>query len=126
LGALKHEEVIPLFSEACCFAQHSVTPSYGDSEGTPVAILEAGAAELPVVSTRHAGINDAVKHEETGFLVDERDVEGMSDYMRKLIKNKDLCRSMGKKAREHIKTNYNIKRHIACLQSLIDDARESS
>ena len=60
MGALNHEEVMPLFSNARCFVQHSVVPSYGDAEGTPVAILEAQAAGLPAVATRHAGIVDAV------------------------------------------------------------------
>src|SRR5688572_794623 len=123
LGAIPHSEVLPLFSKACCFVQHSVVPSYGDAEGTPVAILEAGAAGLAVVSTRHAGIADAVVHGETGFLVEERDVEGMAEYLSKLLADRDLAASMGAKAREHIRLNYNIERHIACLQGLIDGAR---
>ena len=45
---------------ARAFVQHSVTAADGDSEGTPVSILEAGAAGLPVVSTRHAGIPEGV------------------------------------------------------------------
>jgi glycosyltransferase involved in cell wall biosynthesis len=124
LGAVKHAEVLPLFAQACCFVQHSVNPSYGDAEGTPVAVLEAGAAGLPVVSTRHAGITDAVIHGKTGFLVEERDVIGMKNHMRALIQDKQLCRSMGEAAREHIRANYNIKRHVACLQSAIDAARK--
>ncbi|MEI7935840.1 MAG: glycosyltransferase [Verrucomicrobiota bacterium] len=123
-GALPHDQIRPLFAQACCFVQHSVTPTYGDAEGTPVAILEAGAAGLPVVSTRHAGITDAVIHGKTGFLVEERDVVGMKNYMRKLRDDQALCRSMGENARQHIRTNYNIKRHIACLQEVIDTARE--
>jgi len=123
LGAIKHAEILPLFAQACCFVQHSVTPSYGDAEGTPVTILEAGAAGIPVVSTRHAGIKDAVIHGKTGFLVEERDVVGMKNYMRKLIEDKQLCRKMGQNAREHIRMNYNINRHIACLQELVDAAR---
>ncbi|HVF38860.1 MAG TPA: glycosyltransferase [Gemmatimonadaceae bacterium] len=122
-GAIPHAEVTTFFSQACCFAQHSVVPSYGDAEGTPVAILEAGAAALPVVSTRHAGIVDAVVHGETGFLVDETDVEGMAGRMRTLLGDSELCRTMGLKAREHIRTSYNIDRHIACLQEVIDAAR---
>jgi colanic acid/amylovoran biosynthesis glycosyltransferase len=125
-GAIKHQEMLPLFAQACCFVQHSVTPSYGDAEGTPVAILEAGAAALPVVSTRHAGIADAVIHSRTGFLVAEGDVEGMAAHMRTLIEDKDLCRAMGARARAHIGASYNIQRHIACLQGLIDAARQQA
>ena len=122
-GALNHEEVRSLFLHACCFVQHSVMPTYGDAEGTPVAILEAGAAGLPVVSTRHAGIPDAVRHGETGFLVEERDVDGMAKYMRILLEDQDLCRSMGAAARAHIRKNYNIKRHISCIDTQIEQAR---
>ena len=124
-GAIPHSDVQRLFSNACCFAQHSVVPSYGDAEGTPVAILEAGAAGLPVVSTRHAGIADAVVHGETGFLVEERDVEGMGEYLSTLLGDQSLAESMGAKAREHIRLNYNIDRHISCLQELVDAARAS-
>ncbi len=124
LGAIRHEEIRPLFAQACCFVQHSVTPSYGDAEGTPVAILEAGAAGLPVVSTRHAGITDAVVHGVTGFLVEERDVMGMSHHMRTLVRDKPLCQRMGENARQHMRTNYSLARHIAVLQGLIDDARK--
>ena len=123
-GALRHEEVVPLFSKACCFVQHSVMPTYGDAEGTPVAILEAGAAALPVISTRHAGIPQAVVHGKTGFLVEERDVAGMVQYMLKLLDERDLCRTMGAAAREHIRTNYNIKRHIDCIDKVVEQARQ--
>ncbi len=124
-GALRHEQVFELLSQACCFVQHSVTPTYGDSEGTPVAILEAGAAALPVVATRHAGIADVVVHGETGFLVEERDINGMAVYMKKLLEDQNLCRTLGAAAREHVKRNYNIARHIACIDQLINEARVS-
>jgi glycosyltransferase involved in cell wall biosynthesis len=123
-GALRHEQSRPLFAQACCFVQHSVTTSSGDVEGTPVAILEAGAAGLPVVSTRHAGIVDEVVHGKTGYLVEERDVVGMKNYLCRLLKDKALCRTLGENAREHVRTNFNLDRHIACLQKVLDEARE--
>ena len=122
-GALRHAEAPPLFAQARGFVQHSVTPSYGDAEGTPVAILEAGAAGLPVVSTRHAGITDAVLDGQTGLLVEERDVVGMKNCMRRLVEDEGLCRTMGEAARAHIRTHYSLRRHIECLQELIDTAR---
>lgn len=125
-GGIPHEELIPYFQNACMFVQHSVQPSYGDAEGTPNTILEAGAAALPIVSTRHAGIVDAVIHNKTGFLVDEYDTESMARYMVKLLKNKELCKQMGAAGREHIKTNYNIERHIGILDQLIQEARKAT
>jgi colanic acid/amylovoran biosynthesis glycosyltransferase len=122
-GALPHDQVLPMMSQACAFVQHSVTTSYGDMEGMPNSILEAGAAALPVISTRHAGISTSIIEGETGLLVDERDVAGMAANMCRLLTNPELCRSMGTVARQHIKENYHINRHIACLQQVINQAR---
>jgi glycosyltransferase involved in cell wall biosynthesis len=125
-GAMRHEQSRPLYAQACCFVQHSVTTSGGDVEGTPVAILEAGAAGLPVVSTRHAGIVDEVVHGKTGYLVEERDVVGMKNHLCTLLKDKALCRTLGENARGHIRTNFGLDRHIACLQGVVDAARATA
>ena len=85
-------------------------------------ILEAQAAGLPVVATRHAGIADAVVHGSTGYLVEERDVNGMAEYMLQLVRDPSLCRIMGDDARQHIQGNYSMDRHIACLQAVVDEA----
>jgi glycosyltransferase involved in cell wall biosynthesis len=124
-GAIPHSDILPFFGEACCFAQHSVIPSYGDAEGTPVAVLEAGAAGLPVVATRHAGIPDVVIHGETGFLVEERDVDEMSAFMSRLLNDADLARRMGEDARRRIRAHFSLDRHISVLQRVLDDSRSS-
>jgi len=123
-GAIPHSEVKAYFRNACCFAQHSVMPSYGDAEGTPNTILEAGAAALPVVSTRHAGIKDVVVENETGLLVDEFDVEGMAQQMATLLNNPERCRSMGDAARKYIQENFSSDMHAQRLQAVIDSARK--
>ena len=87
LGAQPHDIVEREMRQARALVQHSVIASNGDSEGTPVAILEAGAMGLPVVATRHAGIPDVVADGVTGFLVEERDVCGMATHMLALARN---------------------------------------
>lgn len=121
-GALNHQQFLPRLSHARAFVQHSVTTSYGDAEGTPNSILEAQAAGLPVISTRHAGINEAVVNGTTGFLVDERDVNSMAAAMLQLLESESTARSMGSAAREHIRSNYAINRHIEVLQQCVDAA----
>ena len=56
LGVQSPNQIRDLINNSFCFVQHSIVAENGDAEGTPVAILEATAAGLPVVSTRHAGI----------------------------------------------------------------------
>jgi glycosyltransferase involved in cell wall biosynthesis len=124
-GATAHSNVRSFFTQACCFAQHSVVPSYGDAEGTPVTILEASAASLPVIATNHAGIPDVVVHGETGYLVEERDVDGMAAYMIRLLEDRNLSRQMGMAARQRIRQHFSLDRHIGLLQKVLDDARSA-
>ena len=124
LGPLPHTQVVSLMQRARAFVQHSVTASYGDSEGTPVAILEAGASGLPVISTRHAGIKDVVIEGETGFLVDETDIENMAHYMVRLAKDPTLAAQLGQQAREHISVNYSMEKSIAGLWQILNDVSQ--
>ena len=87
LGKLSHERVEEELRQARCFVQHSVIADSGNREGTPVAILEACMAGLPVVSTRHQGIAEVIREGETGYLVDERDINSMSAHMLTLAEN---------------------------------------
>jgi glycosyltransferase involved in cell wall biosynthesis len=120
LGHVSHDEMRELLLTSRCFLQHSVVADNGDSEGTPVAILEAQAAGLPVISTRHGGINEVVLDKKTGFLVDEKDVNTMAKYISLLAKDDDLCKTMGGNAKKHIFENYRLEKHISELNKLID------
>jgi glycosyltransferase involved in cell wall biosynthesis len=104
-----------MMRSADIFVQHSATdPTNGDMEGLPVAILEAMANALPVVSTRHAGIPEQVVEGETGFLVEECDAGAMAESIVRLAKSPDLRRSMGEagyvRAKEHFSWELNRKR----------------
>ena len=111
-GSVNHQEVTTILKSARAFLQHSVQTSYGDSEGTPVAVLEAGAAGLPVISTKHAGIPDVVIHDQTGFLVQEGDVEGMAQAIITLAKDIALASKLGKAARERISNHFSMTKSI--------------
>ena len=68
-----------LLRECGVFVQHSaLDPETGDEESLPASIQEAMAHGLAVVSTRHAGIPEAVRENETGLLVDEGDAKAMA------------------------------------------------
>jgi len=94
-GGQPSEFVQRTMCEVDVFLQHSVTDEAGDQEGLPVAILEAMALGLPVISTRHAGIPEAVREGETGYLVDEGDSMGMADRLILLAQDAALRRRLG-------------------------------
>ena len=122
LGSVSHDEVKKLMAQAFCYIQQSITTIDEETEGTPVSILEASLAGLPVISTRHAGIPDIVIHEETGLLVDEFDIDTMAEYLIKLFWNRNLAREMGSKAKKRINDHFTLEKHISKLDSILEKA----
>lgn len=116
-GEKQHDFVRQLMQQSSVFLQHSVTAENGDTEGLPVAILEAMCAGLAVVSTKHSGIPEAVVHEETGFLVDEHDVEGMSNAIIRLSDDTTLCMNFGDAGRERASSHFDINEIVNTLRN---------
>ncbi len=71
-------------------------------EGFGIVFLEANACEKPVVGTYSGGIPDAVRHEETGLLVEPGDVEGLTAGILRLLTDTDFARRLGRQGRERV------------------------
>ena len=119
-GILQPEMVVGFLQKALAFVQHSITAPSGDSEGSPVSIMEASAAGLPVISTLHAGIPEIILNGTTGILVHEKDIVNMAEAMVTLIENKELAKTMGEAGRERIRNNYHMDRYIATLRQVLE------
>jgi len=65
-------------------------------EGLPISVLEAMASGRPVVATDTGGIAEAVREGSTGFLVPCRSIEGLSQKVVFLSKEKRLREEIGK------------------------------
>jgi colanic acid/amylovoran biosynthesis glycosyltransferase len=122
LGAQDHAHVAELMRRAAVFTQHSVIAANGDREGTPVVVLEAGAAGVPVVATRHEGIAEAVIDGETGLLVEEGDVDGMASAVADLLSDQERARRLGQAARSRIEEKYSIEASIDGLWAILERA----
>ncbi len=102
-GERPHEYVLQYMNRSSVFVQHSITdPLTGNAEGLPLSILEASAHALPVVSTFHEGIPEAIENERTGFLVKEGDWELMAEFMIRLASETKLRQEMGAAGRKKI------------------------
>ena len=77
-----------------------VLPSYFSQECMPLAILEAMAAGLPIVSTRIGAIPEIVEHSKNGLLTNPRDISGLKTNIETLLNNEILRNVMGEKSRE--------------------------
>jgi glycosyltransferase involved in cell wall biosynthesis len=122
LGGQPHDTVALEMQRSRAFVQHSITAADGDREGTPVAILEAGVAGLPVISTRHGGIPDVVIHGQTGLLSDERDIEGMAAHMVSLATDAARAAELGREAASHVRRHYTMDQSISRLARIVEAA----
>lgn len=118
-GAQPQAVVKELLGKAHVFIQHSVTAASKDTEGWPVAIAEACASGLPVVSTLHAGIKRQIVHGETGFLVPEGDFHAMGRYMLELSRDAAMCERMGRLGRQHMEKNGNFEIQAGRLAAVL-------
>lgn len=121
-GALTQKEIARLYISSFAFLQHSITTATNDSEGTPLSVMEAMAAGLPVVATRHAGISDIITDPTLGFLVEEKNLDEMAGKMLYLLNNPLIAADMGRKASEHIHENYGIDVYTGKLSNLISQS----
>ncbi|MEM8805221.1 MAG: glycosyltransferase [Cyanobacteria bacterium P01_G01_bin.38] len=106
LGWQEQNQIIQQLEQSHILLAPSVTAKDGDQEGIPVAIMEAMATGMPVVSTFHSGIPELIEDGVTGFLVPERSIDKLSDRIKALINNPQMWEVMGAKGREHIQTKY--------------------
>jgi len=84
--------------------------------------LEAAASGLPVVSTNHGGIPEAVRHEETGLLVAEGNVRALRDALARLLTDRYLARRLGDAGREWVVRNFDINAQTPKLERLYFEA----
>lgn len=110
LGWRSQDEIAELLQKSDILLAPSVTADSGDEEGIPGVIMEASACGLPVMSTRYAGIPEVVQDGKSGFLVPERDVNGLVDRLKYLIERPELRSVMGSKGREFVEEHYDIDR----------------
>jgi len=81
-------------------------------EGLPYVLLEAGKARLPVVATITGGIPEIVRHEETGLLVQPKDVNGLADALERLITDRKYSKELGQKLHSHIAQNFSYSKML--------------
>lgn len=120
LGAQPADVTLGYFRASDLYILHSIVdPGTGDEEGLPSTILEAMASGIPVVSTLHAGIPEAVAHGETGFLVQEGDVDAMAEYILNLARDADLRAAVGRKGWEVARERYSSDKCAARLREVL-------
>ena len=102
LGWVSGKEKDRAFKEASAFC----LPSY--AEGFPMAVLDAWAYGLPVITTPVGGIPDVARDGENMLLFTPGDTKALADRMRRLISDVGLRERIARHSLELAKTTFNI------------------
>ncbi|MFY0689696.1 MAG: glycosyltransferase [Cyclobacteriaceae bacterium] len=87
VGFASRNQVRDLLENSHCAVLHSITPSDGDQEGIPNALMEAMAMEMPVISTYHSGIPELIVENECSILVNEKDIKSYANAIATIRNN---------------------------------------
>jgi len=98
----------------------SVTAADGDMEGLPNTVLEAMAKGTAVLATRHAAIPEVVVHNETGFLFDEKDVDGLTNLLSEILNGHYSLNAIRRNARSVIEECYNVSKMVQDTEKIYD------
>ncbi|MBN2288682.1 MAG: glycosyltransferase family 4 protein, partial [Candidatus Glassbacteria bacterium] len=102
-GNVPHLDLPNVLNQARIF----VLPSH--FEHHPKVLLEAMSCAMPVIGTRVAGIKEEIEHRKTGLLC-ETDYRSIAEAVDLLLADSDLQKTLGAKAREYVRKNYDIGR----------------
>ena len=113
-GAVGQDELPRLYAAADAFCLPTL------AEGLGVVLMEAMAAELPVVSTRVMGVPEVVDDGACGLLVAPGRPDGLADALERLAASPELRRDMGRRGRRRVEKEFDLERAAARLEELLE------
>jgi colanic acid/amylovoran biosynthesis glycosyltransferase len=119
LGALPSQEIEHELAVADVFVLASHRSRQGNMDGIPVALMEAMASGVPVVSTAVSGIPELVEDGRTGLLVPASDPVALSDAIRRMLEDETLCRRCVDGAARKVRQEFDAETEAARLLDII-------
>ena len=88
------------------------------NEGTPVSLIEAQAANKPIVTTNVGGVENILLPNITGLIVKSNNLVEFSEALFKLVEDDELRLNMGKKGWLHVKDKFHFTRLVNDMEKL--------
>ena len=96
-----------------------VLPSLGDA--LPTVLIEALAAQTPIIATKVGGIPEIIENDVNGMLVPPADSDRLADACIKLIQDQELSHQFTVNGLEIAKRRFDVKVQVEQLQNLYKD-----
>ena len=87
-------------------------------EGLPYTIIEAMAAEIPIITTNVGGIPEMITDQETGFLIDPKNSDSIKERIEEIIDNPEKTKKIAEEAKQKTEQEFNIEQMIEKTKKL--------
>lgn len=94
------------------------------NEGTPVSLIEAQAANKPIVTTNVGGIENVVLSGQTAFLSENNNLKQFSEALLKLVEDEKMRLSMSEKGWHHVKEKFHYTRLVKDMEDLYHSLKQ--
>jgi colanic acid/amylovoran biosynthesis glycosyltransferase len=125
LGAVEQGEIRRLMGQSHILVQPSITTPDGAQEGIPMVLMEAMASGLPVITTDYSCMPELVDQGVSGYLVPERDIDGIAAKLTLLVENTASWASMGQAGRTKVAQFYSVRTLNSRLAEIYSGPRGS-
>ncbi len=108
-GRLAHETILSLYEqqEVHAVILPSIQTADGEKEGIPVALVEAMAYSIPVISTKTGSIPELIG-DGSGIMVEEKDAMAIAFAIEKLSVTADYYAAVAKRGRNKVEKEFNV------------------
>jgi glycosyltransferase involved in cell wall biosynthesis len=120
-GGLDHPETLALIERAAAFVLPCEAAPDGDSDGIPVALMEAMALGVPVITSVVGGIAELIVDDETGFLVPPGDANALAAAVQRVLdpQSSEVVDRVRAAAREKVEREFDLHGEAARLAELL-------
>lgn len=119
-GRVDEADLPDYYNAADLFVMPSRQIDY-DVEGFGLSYIEASACAKPVIGGNSGGVEDAVEHGKTGFLVDPLDPNELAERIYQLLNDPALAQKMGARGRERVEKEFTWELSLSKVRQVLDE-----
>lgn len=117
-GDQSSDAVIDLLKQSHLFVLPCVKTKDNRMDGIPVALMEAMAIGVPVISTTISGIPELIEHNVSGLLVPPEDAKALAEVLEQVIKDPTQLQRFRNPARKKIEEEFSVDKNAEILYQL--------
>ncbi len=121
VGGQTNERVAEILAQTKVLLAPSVVAGDGNRESGLIVVKEAAASGTVPIGTLHGGIPESIDDGVTGYLVTERDWQGMGERLREVLTDEALRQRLAGAARQKMESEFDNRQLVTELEAIYDE-----